>query len=120
MDSQLIANGISSLVDGIRNNTWPEEFFTGVLGMDGGAADRVPGIMRAYLILYFAAAVVAVILHFVKKEKSFSNFSRKFADIILTVLSAVGVRIVVITLQIGRQLSSEVSGSFSFSDAGLT
>lgn len=68
MDSQLIANGISSLADGIRNNTWPEEFFTGVLGMDGGAADRVPGIMRAYLILYFAAAVVAVILHFVKKR----------------------------------------------------
>lgn len=120
MNYTLIVDGVKDLVHGIKTNTWPDIFVNELLGLSGEKADKLPDYMMYFMIIYGVAAVISIILHFVKKQKCFSDFGRKMMDFICTVLMVMCCWLIPQFIAQGRLLADQVEGEFSFTKEGIS
>lgn len=118
MDAALVVNGMKSLWNGLKNNTWPDVFFSELLGLSDEIIGRLPRIMLYYIAVYGICAVVSLILHFCRKQKSFSNLGRKFTDILCCALAVMCGWLIPQFIAQGKLMSSAVEGEFSFTAEG--
>ena len=119
MNNTLIVDGMKSLVEGLKNNTWPDTFVTGLLGLSEKMAEKLPEYLFYYIMIYGIAAVISLILHFGKKQKCFSYFGRKMMDFICTVLMVMFCWLLPQFIAQAKFLTSAVEGEFSFTEEGL-
>jgi len=119
MDATLLLNGMKSLIEGLKTNTWPTVFFSDFLGLSKEIIDQLPKYMFFYMILYFVAAIFSLLLHFIKKQKSFSDLGRKFVDLLCWALAIMCFWFIPQFIAQGRLQAAEVEGFFSFSEEGL-
>ena len=119
MDYALIVDGMKSLVEGLKTNTWPDTFVTGLLGFSEQKAAKLPEYLFYYMVLYGIAAVISLIMHFTKKQKCFSDFGRKMMDFICTVLMVMCGWLLPQFIAQAKLLTSAVEGEFSFTEEGF-
>lgn len=100
-------------------NTWPDNFLRVSMGLSETAIESLPRYAMYFLIFYFSMAAIALVLHVWKKKKSFSGFRRKLTDLVLTLLTPLLVRMIVVIFRVGQELTADVEGSFSFTKAGI-
>ena len=118
MDSAAIIDGMKSLIEGLKTNTWPDAFFTGLLGLSEETAEKLPTYVFFYMVIYGIAALISIVLHFAKKQKSFSDLGRKFVDMICWALAVMCCWLIPQFIAQGRLMASEVEGEFSFTAEG--
>ena len=119
MNSTLIVNGMKSLIEGLKTNTWPTFFFNDLVGLSKEASDSLPKYMFYYMVVYLISALTSLVLHFLKKQKSFSDLGRKFVDIICWAVAIMCFWLIPQFIAQGKRMAAEVEGSFSFTAEGV-
>lgn len=118
MDYAAITNGMKSLWDSLKNNTWPDAFFTDLLGLSKEITDKLPKFMFYYMVIYGIAAVISLVLHYGKQQKCFSNLGRKLTDALCCTLAVMCGWLIPQFIAQGKVLASQVEGHFSFTAGG--
>lgn len=118
MDTTLVVDGMKSLWNGLKSNTWPDAFFMDLLGLSEEAADKLPKIMFYYIVIYGVAAIISLILHFWKKQKCFSDLGRKFVDVLCCTLAIMCGWLIPQFIAQGKLQASAVEGEFSLTAEG--
>lgn len=113
-----IFEGLLDFWEGLQSHTWPQAFFLDSLGLTEELTLKLPQYAKTYLGIYFVMAAVSLVLHYWKKQKSLSNFGRKFTDFLLTILLIPAVRAIILIFGVGQEKAMQVKGSFSFTPAG--
>ena len=110
---------MKSLIEGIKTSTWPTFFFNDLLGLSKKTADQLPKYMFYYMVVYLISSLIALVLHFWKKQKSFSDLGRKFVDIICWTLAIMCFWLIPQFIAQGKLQAAEVEGTFSFTEEGF-
>ncbi len=120
MNYTAIIEGMTGLIEGLKKAKWPNAFFEDLLGLKADSADYLPKYAFWFLLIYAIAAMLSLILHYIKKQKCFSDFARKFMDCVCLIVGVMCGWIIPQFIAQGKVLAAEVEGSFSFTPEGLT
>ncbi len=120
MNGPLVVKGMKGLVDGLKTNVWPDVFFSELLELSPETVSKLPDWAMKYLIIYAVAALLSILLHYKKKQKSFSNFTWKLADFICMAVAVMCLWIIPQFYRQAKMFAAEVPGEFSWTREGFS
>ena len=118
MDTTLIVNGMKSLWNGLKYNTWPDVFFSELLGISDEIIERLPRFLFYYIVVYGVAAIISLIFHYSRGQKSFSDLGRKMVDVLCWTLVVMCGWLIPQFIAQGKLMASAVEGEFAFTADG--
>lgn len=114
MNFAAMNHGATELVRSLIDCTWPEYFFTKLLGLSRETIDKLPALALWVVGAYLVFALAALGLKKWKGLKSFSDLARKIGDTICLVVGVMCLWIVPQFIAQGKVLAAQqVVGSYA-------